>query len=76
MIRNILCYRNNKVVLKIDCFISKGALKVMLKNKILFYRSNNGSMDLVFLDNFDRVVIDNDIWEDFMEVLNNEEKEN
>lgn len=68
--KEILCYRNNKMVLRVRCILNEDHLSLMIKNKMIFYMSEDlKSTEFIFLDNFDKVVINDDLYSNVLEIL-------
>lgn len=72
--KEIICYRNEKIVLKAHFYVRDENLGLMLKNKVIFYQreDNLGSTEFVYLDNFDRVIINDCVYSEMINLLNNE----
>ena len=62
----IKCYRNQKLVLTIECYIREDVFIKQLKNGVLYYDTsfNSGNFEIINLNNFDRVVIENEQYYD------------
>ena len=68
--KEILCYRNNKLVFTVKCILREDHLSLMIKNKMIFYMSEDlKSTEFIFLDNFDKVVINDDLFSNVLEIL-------
>lgn len=55
---NILCYQKNKKVLHIELITSVENLVEQIKNKLIMYRNKNGYSEIIYLDKYDRIVVD------------------
>ena len=55
---NILCYQKNKMVLRIELITSVENLVEQIKNKLIMYRNKNGYSEIVYLDKYDRIIVD------------------
>lgn len=63
MNKEIICYRNNKIVLRVRCMLNNEDLALMIKNRMIFYLNNEDyTTECIMMDNFDKVVIDKDIY--------------
>lgn len=63
MNKEILCYRNNKIVLRVRCILNNEDLALMIKNRMIFYLNHEDyTTECIMMDNFDKVVIDKDIY--------------
>ena len=67
--KEIICYRNNKEVLRVQCAISEKDLCLMLKNKIIFYITKSSQTEFISLDNFDKVVINDNLFREVLKIL-------
>lgn len=58
----IKCYRNQKLELNIKCYIREDVFIEQLKNGVIYYDTDltGGNFEIINLNNFDRVVIENE----------------
>ena len=62
-IKEITCFRNSKPVLHVRCIINDETFKLMIKNKIIFYLTEDlEHTEFIMLDHFERVTIDGDLY--------------
>ena len=62
----ILCYRNNKIVWTVECWLDENKFIEQLKEGILKFPSKDDVHDyeIIYLKNFDKIVI-----KDFYDIL-------
>ena len=58
----IKCYRNQKLKLTLECYIREDVFIEQLKNGVIYYDTslNGGNFEIINLNNFDRIVIENE----------------
>lgn len=58
----IKCYKNQKLRLTLECYIREDIFIEQLKNGVIYYNTglNGGNFEIIYLNNFDRVVIENE----------------
>ena len=58
----IKCYKNEKLKLTIRCYIREDIFIKQLKNGFIYYDTalNGGNFEIINLNNFDKVVIENE----------------
>ena len=58
----IKCYRNEELKLTIRCYIREDIFVNQLKNGVIYYDTslNGGNFEIINLNNFDKVVIENE----------------
>lgn len=55
--RIIECYKNNKIVYRIELYMNDIDFEKQIKNGILFYDTKDGDTEIINLDFFDKVKI-------------------
>lgn len=57
--RKILCYRNNKVVWTVECWLSPEKFENQLREGVLMFTSKDDLKDyeIIYLKNFDKIVV-------------------
>lgn len=58
----IKCYRNQKLKLTLECYIREDIFIEQLKNGVIYYDTSlvGGNFEIINLNNFDRIVIENE----------------
>lgn len=58
----IKCYRNQKLRLTLKCYIREDVFIEQLKKGVIYYDTslNGGNFEIINLNNFDRVIIENE----------------
>lgn len=58
----IKCYKNQKLILTLECCIREDVFIEQLENGVIYYDTdlNGGNFEIINLRNFDRVVIENE----------------
>lgn len=57
--RVIECYRNDKIVLRVECSIREDVFLEQLKKGIIYYNTgySSGDTEIIYLNSFDRVIV-------------------
>ena len=54
------CYRNNKLILKINVLMNEDTFSKFIKDGILVYSTSDlKSSEIIYLKNFDKVIVNN-----------------
>ena len=62
----IECYKNNKLVYRVELFMNNEDFKKQIKNGILFYDTADGDTEIINLDYFDKIkVVGETLFADF-----------
>lgn len=71
----IKCYTNQKLKLTIKCYIRDDIFVEQLKNGVIYYDTglNDGNFEIINLNNFDKVVIENEQY--YAKILGSESDE-
>lgn len=58
----IKCYRNNKLILNVKCFIRRDVFIKQLESGVIYYDTDicKGGFEIINLKQFDRIVIENE----------------